>query len=157
MPLACGHFNNLDADVWVVSITEDPCSGAVGGDVPGVERGNGGDFSSFHSKAFERKGPNGEDQVPRGPEKGFMYDELLIAVLIKTFHLSRVSPDAVHAGSRITGEFNQLFIGRVKLRVDNCPRPAEEDFLPQPASVNECDAGLATLFEGGHDPLPAAA
>ena len=48
-----------------------------------------------------------------------MHDELVVAVLIQTFHAAPVPPDAKHARRRIARKDQPFRFERMKLRVDN--------------------------------------
>ena len=129
MSPACSDFNELNADIRVIGVADHLSSSAIRSEVPGVEGSNSGNFSVFYVKPFEREGPEAEDQIASGPEEGFMHNKFLIAMLVKAFHLTRIPPNTMHARSRITGEFDELFVFGMKLGMNNRPGPMEQHLL----------------------------
>ncbi len=61
-------------------------------------------------------------------KKGFVHEELIVAVLVKAFEAATVAPDAVHARRRIAREFDPFRFQRMELRMNHGAR--KRDGMP---------------------------
>ena len=76
---------------------------------------------------------------------------------MEAFYLACLQIQQVHSRSGIAGEFDELVVKRMKLRVNDGARPTQNHVLV--AAVGPChgDPGMTVLFDGCDNPFPAVA
>src|SRR5579883_3191673 len=101
----------------MVRIAEHLGPGSVGRDMPSIEPGDGRDLPGMPAHSLQSIRPHHEHDVSRGTQERLVYDELVVAVLVKTFQAGTVAPYTMHARGGIAGKDEPLRLAGVKLRM----------------------------------------
>ena len=152
-PGAGGDVKNLDADIRVVCVAENACPVSARRDVPRIEGGNRTNLTTHQMKPLEIKRPACEDHLGRSAQKCFMHPQLIVVVFVATFYLACLQIQHMHSRSGIAGEFYDLVVERVKLRVNDCARPTQHHILAAAVGLCHGDLGMTLLFNGCDNPL----
>lgn len=147
-----GDVDHLKATIRMVGVAENLGPGAVGRDVPGVEKRKRASLSRVPIHPFKRKGPDGEHQVTGFTQEGLVNDELLIGVLVQALDARAVPANAMHTRRGIGCEFDPLRFERVELRVDHGSREGNDVPLRAVEPAHD-DSIPAFLANGCGDPL----
>lgn len=81
-PRAGSRVDDLKAFIRVVGVAQHTAAAAVGRDVPGIVLHDRADFARGPVHAAQRARPDREHQVAGFAEKGFVNQELIVAVLV---------------------------------------------------------------------------
>src|SRR3954447_24992612 len=121
-PRTCRYIDNLQSFVRMVGVAKDPRTGAIRSDMPRVVLHDQADFARRPIHPAECPRPNGEHQVARASEECFVYEELIVPVLVQALESATVAPDPVHPRSRIARKLDPLRLERMELRMNHGAR-----------------------------------
>ncbi len=157
MVFTTGHIDQLKTDVGVVGIAKNFCAGPVGGDVPGVEFGDGANLFGVPIHIFQRFGPYGKNQIAGFAQKGFVYHKLIVVVFVEAFEAGAVAAHAENARGGVACEFDPIVVYGMKLGMDDGSGEVENDVASTAISGSDYHAIAFILFDGSNQPASIGA